>query len=927
MKALTCLAIFMCALISVQSLSKRDKKLLKFKKEVDKIGTDLENFTFDIAKEVVRKSDFDSYPEYDYEDDNEEDYATKEDHPAKNSAPNETEYTHNNKIVKEKKHNIDSTTTSVHHNTNKAENQTKPSTKVNEPRKTRTKRSLSNDPTELSENSMHESTVEVTNNKDCYQKTLEESLLERQDIEDLKREVNHLHELVIILKDQQKILTELEKERNSESTQRFNPKDLLKVLEHLNKDIMDKDRETTSYSTHSELEKIKSDLRTAILALDKTKNVVVEDRKKEIALEMELDRQKVELDLLKSKIERMYRNNTELPKAENETLIVGSPQHLPKAMPVLKLEDNMSEGAQKQLQQKTPEARESIDDPRRQVASQKRRASDLEDLTRLLRGMDKPKKPDLESKIAELQEELEKNSKEEKMKQQLQMLTKLLAKEKQPIAPKTLSSDEDEVKKLQLLVQLLSKPQGKTEDDSDVNDELRKLQRAIENLRPKEQSSGLGIESFQDIFGAPQASTGTKLTQQQLVDMRKKLDQMIRPRPTALNIDTKNIPPPYPLWPGNYRNMWQYDNFPGPNAHGYDRGQYGPEQNTPYSFQQQPGFEDSRYYPENNPYGRDFWENRYRQTEDPVKNRFFPAPYQVPEDSGKGDKGPATTHALPDYQTKDVEELKVQIEALEKVIEGLSYSNYGKGPEDQETVTNLEKQIYDLKAIVNNLNQETPLPLPTYTQHPSSFSPPQPNHNQPPPSYNQPQSTYNQPLPSYNQPLSSYKQQPASFSQYPPSSNQPQPISSFNQPPSSYNQRPASFNQPPSSYNQPSGNHEATIDQPQKPYENHRVTKRSSGPLPMSSFNQLPSSYNQRPSSFNQPPGNHEATMDQPQELYENHRVTKSSTGPDNSSANAKLLDDVYNELKSYLQEDDQASQRSNYEDPEARKISNLKAQ
>nr|CAI5858429.1 unnamed protein product [Callosobruchus analis] len=288
---------------------------------------------------------------------------------------------------------------------------------------------------------------------------IKDTNIAKERILELKEEIKNLHDIVVLLKDQQNAMSFLDhetKDIDDNFAQRYSKKDLLKILEHLSDNSLDefqasKENEIPEHNTestvHEELHKLKSDLKKAVHALNKTREIINYDKQIEKSLQDEIKRHRAELNLLKVVMERLLKNNT----ADDNEAVLGATLHQPKELPMLK----------------SATTRES--------AIQGARASDLGNLRRLLQGL------------------IDRRNRENSLSKLLQQLSGQI-----PASGRDLSDESEFLRVLQLAAKLIEQPLQGRIDDTDT--ELRRLQNAIESLRPKEEVTFSDDSQLKDLL-------------------------------------------------------------------------------------------------------------------------------------------------------------------------------------------------------------------------------------------------------------------------------------------------------------------------------------------------------------------------------------------------------------------------------------------
>ncbi|KAL3274384.1 hypothetical protein HHI36_015782 [Cryptolaemus montrouzieri] len=156
----------------------------------------------------------------------------------------------------------------------------------------------------------------------CYEKNGREDLLEKQHIEDLKYEVNKLRSVVDLLREQQKLINSFD----SGDKKVMNEQEMLDVLNQINNkknpDPTDKNQaneiDVTEKAKHEDLARIKLQLQETIENLNRTKEILSLEHKKEMNLEEEMKNQKTEIGWLKLIIENFIIAQTKKRKEQSQ---------------------------------------------------------------------------------------------------------------------------------------------------------------------------------------------------------------------------------------------------------------------------------------------------------------------------------------------------------------------------------------------------------------------------------------------------------------------------------------------------------------------------------------------------------------------------------------------------------------------------------
>ncbi|XP_050503478.1 trichohyalin-like [Diabrotica virgifera virgifera] len=441
--------------------------LLKYKTSIDKIGTDVENFIYDIAKEVAKKADSFINNEYD---------ELTEENP-----------TVENNIIKE-----EATTSAT---VNVIEDYTE---------EERIKRSIDDIQSEGS-------IIAAGEKPEVHQ----ESNVVDHSVDGLKQELKKLTDLTVMLKEQQNILALLgEKGKFLNDNLQSNPQDMIHLLEQLEdqRRILKPTKENSK-----ELKHLKVDIQEAIEALNKTSKGKDNEKDKELKLELEIKQQKEEIEMLKDLVEQILEKQDSFEedksseeKRESEDDILGVSlflQPLGNKTPTRERESNMKENVENKdreqfFNQKNPpgenkdqektrtqttnvdnkatneksnvksipygdsklsltksnEKSTHYEEPTLPSGKSEARARSFEsDVSQFLDEIDGNKKPDLEEQLKELEEKFIKQSREEKIKRELARLRKLLGKgnEDENTGSKPLAQNEDQIEFLTRLEKLM----------------------------------------------------------------------------------------------------------------------------------------------------------------------------------------------------------------------------------------------------------------------------------------------------------------------------------------------------------------------------------------------------------------------------------------------------------------------------------------
>lgn len=449
--------LFSCLI--AKTICDSDKILLKFKSDVDKVGRSFEDLIFDVVKKIV-----DDVSAYQIDGDyyNSEEKTTQHSITKKilDSVENTTqentteETTASNRWIKNSTHPVD-----IFHN--------------------RLKRSASVNSTPPHE---AKSTTASPINSTCPTKLQSEETLGFRQMEDLKGEIKKLQDLVVLLRDQQKIISLLDQNLDgfqSDFSSRFGARDVLKILDYVNnRDTQDREGKFSSSANSFELVDIKNDLKKAIATLNKTREILAMERKKEVLLEKELRDQKLDINFLKTMMEKLYKTDVNFHRDSIANDILGAVRHLPKELPSHNVVKAMKEGGNARRVQE-------IEEKVRVGNEHNSKTSDLDDLERILHKLNQPKNADTESKTLDSQKEMGKEKEEESLIKQLKSLEKYLEHRKKHDINTHPNTESEIARKLQFAMKMMDEDKSRHLDE-EIEVELQKLQEAIDNLRPKD---------------------------------------------------------------------------------------------------------------------------------------------------------------------------------------------------------------------------------------------------------------------------------------------------------------------------------------------------------------------------------------------------------------------------------------------------------
>ncbi|XP_066151675.1 uncharacterized protein [Euwallacea fornicatus] len=374
---------------------------------------------------------------------------------------------------------------------------------------------------------------------------------------------------------------------------------------------------------------------------------------------------------------------------------------------------------------------------------------------------------------------------------------------------------------LRRLMQSLNKPESKIED-SDIESELKQLQKVINQLKPKDDLGSFDIgndgrQDFQSMLSqiisqnpAGSINSGPGIPPQPSLGTSNILGQntLILPqnRPqiqsySYLNALKPNLYYPYAAdsktYNGNSYNSYQYNPYQNTPV-GYDYGYapppiYSPISSSylPYSYL--PSNPLNNYYPNSNAYSGkppqeaaslDYSGNNFFQFSGPNPEYNYGSKSATQTNLGQS-YAPSQT-LTDDYKYGVISDLTRQIQNLESTIAGLRNGDYSQNYEDKTAIASLEQRIYDLKGVINSLNSPQPYApslSPPYQQSERTLyvTPPLPSPieaapQSSPPVYRPPQQPIPEPSrPNYAYQPSSVLAQPSSNPYQPPKPSDPRP--------------------------------------------------------------------------------------------------------------------------------------------------------
>lgn len=453
--------------------------------------------------------------------------------------------------------------------------------------------------------------------KQCVRETQQNQTLEAKQIKELKLEVQKLQDLVKVLQEQQKIISDLDEKPENSTHVKETRSDKELEENHLPKHQIDE-----NIPNSEQLSIMKANLKKVIQSLNQTREFINLQNQKDKILEDELIKQKQELDALKTAVNSI-------------------------------------------INQSTSEARS------REAQSAARSSEDASELKKLLSKVlpDEDNSSDdsiSHAKILAFAEALKKLKKEDHVK-----------KEK--------TNDSNLMK---LLLAELKKSQSKS-DDIDV-EKLKNLQDEINKASPKESVNFAQFQAILDKLITTQSTTNANsqlsLTPQQMSELTKKIVSFGGNHNTGENYILNPVSSS-----ASHPNLTPYicvvDNGYGFPAIPRNNYQSGPTLPPPVP---------QRIY---NP--------------PPPTPSFFPGQYSTPSNYNQGNAYPAASDKQYGYPgenpatvQKYQDDLKLQINGLQTAIDSLNRPEYPQEPGDRETINNLEKQINDLKQVVDNLNYD-----------------------------------------------------------------------------------------------------------------------------------------------------------------------------------------------------------------------------
>jgi hypothetical protein len=458
----------------------------------------------------------------------------------------------------------------------------------------------------------------------CRKRCQEEEAAETQQIKELKREVKKLQEVVEMLQDQQKIIDILD--RRNETQESKETKRQEGDLDRRNetqesKETKRQEGDDEKIPNGQQLALIKSDLEEVIVRLNETKELIGLQKEKDEILEGELNRQKDEIESLKSLVEEILHGN--------KTKQDGASAHT------------------------------------------SARASEFSGIRKLLKSLpddddiDEVDTDEIHSKILELEKQLKKKRREQSLASELKQLEKSLSGQN--------SGNSDLLKQI---VKALRKtePQSKS-DDFGVTD-LEDLQAAINNLRPKEDDDATRFETVLSklINRSPnQRPSQITITPQQMNELTKKLTP--NNYPYICIVDDGGVKSNGYRAPVNARNFQLYAP-PPPDLNNQKGQQFFPGQFAQPNYYPQgsangaPPEKPLNYPPENGEYNRKYRDDLMQQIDGlqgAIDSLNRPEYVQRPEDKTV------------------IDDLEKQIGELRTVVGNLNYDQTYQAPRSKRS--------------------------------------------------------------------------------------------------------------------------------------------------------------------------------------------------------------------------------------------------
>lgn len=556
----------------------------------------------------------------------------------------------------------------------------------------------------------------VKTHRKCRQvATNSNDLNEFKNVKELRDEVTKLRNLVQILRDQQYLLSLLndvgddkQHYKTNAATKQF--PELKEEIAHLKHDINDSfGRHQANISFEKKLEgelvNQRDDIRSLKNMFMRFLHNTTENNSTEKAKQEKLANQRKVLTHLENELNELRHlvENTE-SHGGNENVMLGTPI-LP-LLPTLKLPEKSKQ--------------RNADSGDKTNAKFQRRDSSSSGLRKLLKALDSSQneREDPDDIVDELKRQLSKNKRKQQSEQQLRKLLKNLNDESDSGTIESKSDDENRV--LNVLEQLLNKnqaQQSKNFDDGDVEDELKLLEKAIEELQPESNNErnldlNLNLNKLLNLNKSKFPVGGA----QKISNLKKQI--LLLKQLNAQHGFSNNNNAYYDFMAPNLINQ-QYR--PNPYLHqipylnnnydSHNQKQYGfltnYQQENPYAS----GFLDTNrpYTPPTYDSNNNFFHVNTQQQAPP----YFHDNYRPIENPYQGNQQESyryqteVGHVGQLYTHEKIDDLKNQINTLQNVINNFNRPEYTQKPEDKVTVYNLEHQINDLKNVVSNLNQHT----------------------------------------------------------------------------------------------------------------------------------------------------------------------------------------------------------------------------
>lgn len=357
------------------------------------------------------------------------------------------------------------------------------------------------------------------------------------------------------------------------------------------------------------------------------------------------------------------------------------------------------------------------------------RSSDSDDLKKILKIIAKggaseedeildDSSDEMEAKIKSLEKQLKSVTKKKKkieLENQIKALQRQIkhmqnAKDISEVESKTTDEDEPSkaiVKILQKMLKEFDKQEGKgIQDDRAL--ELQKLQEAINKLKPKDEfniidnepkaESTVQFESLLSKLIAEQSNLQPPLPNRPQTNQQQ-LDFLIK-RLIAMQKQNTNNQTPYP---GN--TMYSIPTY----------STFYPSTNYPFSvptFTSPSQYANSQITNANDAATLEASKKQFfRGIETTLPENYNSAVGNYETNSRQLDSNSDTNYELIAQDKDRINGLMAEISELQNSIANLNNPSYVKKPEDQATIYKLDKQINDLKQVLDNINQHPELAL------------------------------------------------------------------------------------------------------------------------------------------------------------------------------------------------------------------------